>query len=84
VGTPLHPQWFRDELQIRSSIRQRPDLQCHNVGRSIAQGEASLPLSLTALLVGPGSIDSPIEQINKCELVIDLRVANEEGIKVPK
>jgi putative ABC transport system substrate-binding protein len=36
------------------------------------------------ILKGSKPADLPIEQINKYELVIDLRVANEQGIKVPQ
>jgi putative ABC transport system substrate-binding protein len=36
------------------------------------------------LLKGAKPADLPIEQISKYELVIDLRVAGEQGIKVPQ
>ena len=36
------------------------------------------------ILNGAKPSDMPIEQVSKYELVIDLRVAREQGIKVPQ
>jgi putative ABC transport system substrate-binding protein len=54
-----------------------PSTEIQELGRHAA-------IFVDKILKGSKPADLPIEQINKYELVIDLRVANEQGIKVPQ
>jgi putative ABC transport system substrate-binding protein len=88
--------FYANAAKIAQTVRKArltamfPSREYHDAGVLMSYGtntgEVGRTLSgyIDKILKGAKPADLPIEQISKYELVIDLRVAGEQGIKVPQ